>query len=50
MGSNLQEQLGVTQSLRESLVARDPAQMPEFLDWFERWFLQRATPVVKEVS
>jgi hypothetical protein len=49
-GKHLQEQLGVTQSLRESLVARDPAQMPEFLDWFERWFLQRATPVVKEVS
>jgi hypothetical protein len=49
-GKHFQEQLGVTQSLRESLVARDPAQMPEFLDWFERWFLQRATPVMKEVS
>jgi hypothetical protein len=49
-GKTLQEQLGVRQSLRERLVARDPVEMPTFLDWFDRWFLQRATPVLTEVS
>ena len=44
----LQEQLGVFQSLRDSLIARDPAEMPAFLDWFDVWFLKRATPVVTE--
>lgn len=49
-GKRLQEQLGLTQSLRERLIARDPVEMPAFLDWFDRWFLQRATPVLTEAS
>jgi hypothetical protein len=47
-GKCLQEQLGVAVSLRERLIASDPAEMLAFLDWFDRWFLQRATPVVTE--
>jgi hypothetical protein len=47
-GKCLQEQLGVAASLRERLIASDRAEMPAFLDWFDRWFLQRATPVVTE--
>lgn len=31
--------------LRRRLVASDPAGMPAFLEWFDHWFLQRATPV-----
>jgi hypothetical protein len=46
----LQQQLSVTQSLRERLAARDPVKMPTFLDWFDRWFLKRATPIVTEAS
>jgi hypothetical protein len=49
-GKHLQEQLGVMQSLRESLIARDPVEMPAFLDWFDRWFMLRATQVVTEAS
>ncbi len=46
----LQEQLDVRQSLRDRLIARDPVEMPTFLDWFDRWFLQRATPILPEAS
>jgi hypothetical protein len=46
----LQEQLGALASLRECLVARHPAEMPRFLDWFDAWFVRRATPVVTEAS
>jgi hypothetical protein len=35
-------------NVRERIVQRDPGQMPQFLDWFERWFLRRATPVETE--
>jgi hypothetical protein len=49
-GKRLQEQLGVMQTLRDHLISRDPVEMPAFLDWFDRWFLHRATPVVMEVS
>jgi hypothetical protein len=41
----LQEQLGALTTLRERLIARQPAEMPRFLDWFDAWFLRRATPV-----
>ncbi len=47
-GKLLRDQLGALQPLRERLIARDPVQMPAFLDWFDRWFLQRAIPVVQE--
>jgi len=46
----LNEQLSHASTLRDRLVARDPAQMPKFLNWFEPWFLKRATPVVPEVA
>ena len=44
----LNEQLGALAPLRERLVARHPTEMPRFLDWFDEWFLRRATPVVTE--
>jgi len=46
----LNEQLGALAPLRERLVARHPTEMPRFLDWFDEWFLRRATPVVTEAS
>jgi len=46
----LQEQLAALASLRERLVERHPTDMPGFLDWFDVWFLRRATPVVTEAS
>jgi hypothetical protein len=44
----LREQIDATLAVRDRLVARDPKEMPAFLDWFESWFLRRATPVVAE--
>jgi hypothetical protein len=44
----LHEQLRALAPLRERLVARHPTEMPLFLDWFDEWFLRRATPVVTE--
>ena len=49
-GKRLQDQLGVMQSIRERLIERDPVEMPAFLDWFDRWFLQRAAPILTEAS
>jgi hypothetical protein len=46
----LQEQLRITEILRGHLISRDPVEMPAFLDWFDRWFLQRATPLATEAS
>lgn len=47
---HLQEQLRAVAHIRERLTDRNPTEMAEFLDWFDRWFLQRATPVVPEAS
>lgn len=44
----LHEQLDLLSSIRGRLVARHPTEMPKFLDWFDNWFLRRATPAVKE--
>jgi hypothetical protein len=49
-GTRLQDQLGVMQSIRERLIERDPVEMPAFLDWFDRWFLRRAAPILTEAS
>ncbi len=46
----LQEQLESAASIRERLVARDPDQMAEFLDWFDHWFLRRAAPLPLEAQ
>jgi hypothetical protein len=46
----LREQLEAIAQVRERIVARDPERMPQFLTWFERWFLRRATPVGREES
>lgn len=31
--------------VRQALIASDPANLPDFLTWFDRWFLERAEPV-----
>jgi hypothetical protein len=36
--------------LRDILTAKDPATMAPFLEWFERWFLRRATPSPEGVT
>lgn len=41
----LREQLDAASSIRERLIAREPAKMTEFLDWFDHWFLRRAAPL-----
>jgi hypothetical protein len=33
------------QDVRERLIAKDPNQMTAFLDWFDRWFVKRASPL-----
>lgn len=40
------EELSTT--IRARIVARDPTEMTPFLDWFERWFLPRATAIQSE--
>ena len=35
----------LTRLIREALVARAPDSMGEFLDWFDRWFIEKAEPV-----
>jgi len=46
----LQDQLESAASIRDRLVARDPARMAEFLDWFDHWFLRRAAPLPPEAQ
>jgi hypothetical protein len=46
----LEEQLGVAETLRNALTVGGEALMPEFLDWFEAWFLKRARPIAEEVE
>lgn len=46
----LQEQLESATAIRERMVARDPANMAEFLDWFDHWFLRRAAPLPSEAQ
>jgi hypothetical protein len=45
--AGLQERLDAALAVRGQLIARDPETMPAFLDWFDRWFLNRAAPVAQ---
>jgi hypothetical protein len=45
---SLRLQLDAVSQIRGRLIARDPQRMPDFLSWFDRWFLKRATPVEKD--
>ncbi len=47
-GQRLHGRVETALAVRERLVARNPTEMPAFLDWFEQWFLRRAAPVVTE--
>lgn len=41
----LEERFHSATAIRAQLIAQDPATLPEFLDWFDDWFLRRAEPV-----
>ncbi|MBN1903049.1 hypothetical protein JW926_17125 [Candidatus Sumerlaeota bacterium] len=41
-------QLDALGQIKTRIIERNPDQMPEFLEWFEHWFLRRATPVNME--
>nr|MBA2359442.1 hypothetical protein [Actinomycetota bacterium] len=41
----LEERLRSASGIRERLVAKDPNDMPGFLEWFDRWFLRRTASV-----
>ena len=44
----LSAQVDRLSQVRTRLVDRDPQGMPQFLDWFDGWFLKKAVPVVFE--
>jgi hypothetical protein len=46
----LQHQLAIAETLRARLVEDNDPAMPEFLEWFEKWFLRRAAPVGLEAN
>ena len=39
----LRAQLDEAGRIREQIVARNPGEMPAFLEWFDKWFLRRAS-------
>ena len=41
----LEASLRIGDVLREELIAKQPDEMPPFLDWFDRWFLDKARPL-----
>jgi hypothetical protein len=45
--AGLEGALAGVEGLKAKLIEQDPVRMPEFLEWFERWFLPRATPAKK---
>lgn len=45
--ANLEASLARRTILRETLCAREPEQMPEFMNWFDKWFLRRAQVVTQ---
>lgn len=44
----LDEELSISEILRDTLASGGDPSMAEFLDWFEKWFLRRAEPVDRE--
>jgi hypothetical protein len=42
-GNDLKELLSQYEGIRNGLIEKDRKQMPGFLDWFDTWFLRRAT-------
>lgn len=47
-GRRLQNSLHILAEVRQDIVTADPQTMPEFLNWFELWFLRRASSVTTE--
>jgi len=41
----LEERFKNLGSIRQRILERNPGEIGEFLDWFDRWFLRRAAPV-----
>ncbi|GMV23506.1 MAG: hypothetical protein AMXMBFR57_34550 [Acidimicrobiia bacterium] len=46
----LDAELGDAQVARDRLIAGDPEKMPAFLEWFDGWFLRRATPKAESAN
>jgi hypothetical protein len=44
----LKEKFQALSTLRDALLAQDPDRLPAFLEWFDTWFLKRATAVEEE--
>ena len=44
-----QDSLKAIKRVRKRLVEEDKVAMPEFLAWFEPWFLKKARPIEEEV-
>lgn len=40
-----QETLKNIDRIRSAMLEKDPIILPDFLGWFEKWFLQRAKPL-----
>ncbi|MGE0552574.1 MAG: hypothetical protein AB7R55_04005 [Gemmatimonadales bacterium] len=43
----LERRFEAAAAIRERLVEQDPARLAPFLDWFDRWFVRRAEPVME---
>jgi hypothetical protein len=39
------ERLSERSEVRDRIVSIDPQKLPDFMDWFDRWFLRKAEPV-----
>jgi hypothetical protein len=40
--ADIRRQLEERRDVRGRIIAKDPGELPAFLDWFDRWFLRRA--------
>lgn len=49
-GKELRKQIVALASSQRERIAASSAEMPEFLSWFDEWFLRRAEPVVSEAA
>lgn len=47
--AELEAAMKVGDKLRADLAAKDPGEMGPFLDWFDRWFIERAKPMTEAV-
>ncbi len=46
----LEELLAKASAVRQEIVERNPQEMAQFLDWFDKWFLRRVKPREEEAE